>query len=67
MNSQLGFVVGNGLKNSTPKVCILREVGSNGHREMIAAFYHAGFQVCENTVQMKKIGILILGNFEYEG
>ena len=33
-----------------PKVAILREVGSNGHREMIAAFTHAGFEVLQFTL-----------------
>ena len=34
----------NECNDNKPTVCILREVGSNGHREMIAAFFHAGFE-----------------------
>jgi phosphoribosylformylglycinamidine synthase len=57
-----------------PKVAILREVGSNGQREMISAFYQAGFEVSEITVQdlidgsenlENYRGLVLVGGFSY--
>lgn len=56
-----------------PKVAILREIGSNGHREMIAAFTHAGFKVdCITTQDLlngikldKYRGLVLVGGFSY--
>jgi len=36
--------------NNKPKVAILREEGSNGDREMMAAFYSAGFETYDVTM-----------------
>jgi len=35
------------VRGYTPKVAILREEGTNGDREMAAAFYTAGFEPCD--------------------
>jgi phosphoribosylformylglycinamidine synthase len=57
-----------------PKVAVLREEGSNGDREMIAAFYHAGFEVWDVTMTdlIEKNadldnfrGIAFVGGFSY--
>ena len=46
-----------------PKVAILREEGSNGDREMAAAFYLAGFDVFDiNTYDLEQ-GHVQLSNF----
>ena len=56
------------------KLAVLREVGSNGHREMISAFYQAGFEVSEITMQdiIDKTenlddyrGLVLVGGFSY--
>ena len=58
-----------------PKLAIIREEGSNGDREMAAAFYEAGFDICDitmndffkedgiNLLQFK--GIAFVGGFSY--
>ena len=38
------------LRNNKPKVAILREEGSNGDREMISAFFQAGFSPWDVTM-----------------
>ena len=57
-----------------PKVAILREEGSNGDREMAAAFFASGFQVFDitttdltsGTVQLADFrGIVFVGGFSY--
>lgn len=61
-------------KGAKPKVAILREEGSNGDREMAAAFYMAGFEpwdVCMQDLIDKKIslrdfkGVAFVGGFSY--
>lgn len=61
-------------KIDTPKVAIIREEGSNGDREMCAAFYGTGFEVydvCMNdlvtrTVTLDKFdGIVFVGGFSF--
>lgn len=62
------------LKTVRPKVAILREQGVNGHIEMAAAFYHAGFECVD--VHMSAlisgdqnldsfIGLAACGGFSY--
>ncbi|XP_050442491.1 phosphoribosylformylglycinamidine synthase [Adelges cooleyi] len=41
----------NKLPSASPKVAVLREEGTNGDREMSAAFFIAGFEVWDITVQ----------------
>lgn len=57
-----------------PKVAILREEGSNGDREMSAAFYAAGFEpwdvamsdLLEGSVSLNRFrGIAFVGGFSY--
>ena len=62
-------------KNLKPKVVILRDEGSNGEREMAAAFYIAGFDVLDITMNdlidskedilSKCVGIAFVGGFTY--
>ncbi len=61
-------------KDTKPKIAILREEGSNGDREMAAAFYLAGFEawdVCMQDLIDKKIslkdfkGIAFVGGFSF--
>lgn len=61
-------------RDTKPKVAILREEGSNGDREMAAAFYLAGFEVwdiCMQDLINDKIslkdfkGIAFVGGFSY--
>ncbi|KAL2940127.1 putative phosphoribosylformylglycinamidine synthase chloroplastic/mitochondrial [Bienertia sinuspersici] len=62
------------LATSKPKVAILREEGSNGDREMSAAFYAAGFEPWDVTmsdllngaISLKEFrGIAFVGGFSY--
>jgi phosphoribosylformylglycinamidine synthase len=46
-----------------PKVCVLREEGSNGDREMVAAFSMAGFEVWDATMSDLVEGRLTLERF----
>lgn len=61
-----------------PKVCVIREEGSNGDKEMVSALYQAGFQVHElltsdiieyknsNTNPLTEFnGIVFVGGFSY--
>mmetsp|Transcript_19003 Transcript_19003/g.23950 ORF Transcript_19003/g.23950 Transcript_19003/m.23950 type:complete len:1327 (-) Transcript_19003:412-4392(-) len=52
--------------NSTtkPKVAVLRQEGSNGDREMISAFYSAGFEVWDLTVEDLLQGTITLEAFQ---
>jgi len=61
-------------KNAKPPVAIIREEGSNGDREMAAAFYLAGFEpwdVCMQDLIDKKIslsafkGAVFVGGFSF--
>ena len=60
--------------DKAPKVAILREEGSNGDREMAAAFFAAGFQVNDVTttdltsgkVSLEQFrGLVFVGGFSY--
>ncbi|XP_021751982.1 probable phosphoribosylformylglycinamidine synthase, chloroplastic/mitochondrial [Chenopodium quinoa] len=62
------------LATSKPKVAILREEGSNGDREMSAAFYAAGFEpwdvamsdLLSGAISLKEFrGIAFVGGFSY--
>jgi len=63
------------VENTKPKVAIIREEGSNGDREMAAAFYEAGFNVydlCMNDFINGSVnglekfrGIVFVGGFSY--
>ncbi|XP_021739143.1 probable phosphoribosylformylglycinamidine synthase, chloroplastic/mitochondrial [Chenopodium quinoa] len=62
------------LATSKPKVAILREEGSNGDREMSAAFYAAGFEpwdvamsdLLSGAISLKDFrGIAFVGGFSY--
>ena len=44
-----------------PKVAVIREEGSNGDREMVSAFYSAGFEVGDVTMSD-----LLAGNADFE-
>ncbi|KAJ7313070.1 hypothetical protein JRQ81_004337 [Phrynocephalus forsythii] len=46
-----------------PRVAVLREEGSNGDREMVAAFLMAGFQVWDLTMQDLCSGEMTLDSF----
>ncbi|ETE69596.1 Phosphoribosylformylglycinamidine synthase, partial [Ophiophagus hannah] len=46
-----------------PRVAVLREEGSNGDREMVAAFLMAGFQVWDLTMQDLCSGTMTLDSF----
>ena len=59
-----------------PRVAILREEGTNGDREMAAAFFSAGFQVWDvNTVDLIDArvdvnnfeGLVFCGGFSFAG
>lgn len=61
-------------RKNKPKVAIIREEGSNGDREMISAFYAAGFEPWDITMEdlLKKkteldyfTGIAFVGGFSY--
>ncbi len=61
-------------KKAKPRVAIIREEGSNGDREMAAAFYMAGFEpwdVCMQDLINKKVslkefkGIAFVGGFSF--
>jgi len=63
-----------GLRDSKPRVAIIREEGSNGDREMTSAFYQAKFEVwditmtdlLENGTNLDKFrGIAFVGGFSY--
>lgn len=49
---------------SAPRVAVLREEGSNGDREMSAAFYTAGFQVHDVTMTDLVSGDVTLDLFQ---
>ena len=55
-------------------MAVIREEGSNGDREMVAALYMAGFRVwdvtmqdlCEGTVTLEQFrGVVFVGGFSY--
>ncbi|XP_017241600.1 probable phosphoribosylformylglycinamidine synthase, chloroplastic/mitochondrial [Daucus carota subsp. sativus] len=48
---------------SKPKVAVIREEGSNGDREMSAAFYAAGFEPWDVTMSDLLNGAISLGKF----
>ena len=57
-----------------PKVAVIREEGSNGDREMVSAFYMAGFEVwdvnvqdlCSERITLDQFrGIVFVGGFSY--
>ena len=50
--------------DNAPRVCILREEGSNGDREMAAAFHLAGFQVWDVNTQDLSNGAATLDQFQ---
>lgn len=61
-------------KKAKPRVAIIREEGSNGDREMAAAFYMAGFEpwdICMEDLIEKRItlrdfkGVAFVGGFSY--
>lgn len=61
-------------KENKPKVAILRQEGSNGDREMLAAFFAAGFEtwdvtvsdlVGENVTLDQFRGLVFVGGFSY--
>ena len=63
-----------GLRDSKPRVAIIREEGSNGDREMTSAFYQAGFEVrditmtdlLEGRINLDDFrGIAFVGGFSY--
>ena len=60
--------------DNAPSVAVLREEGSNGDREMAAAFHMAGFKVwdvnmqdlCTGQVTLDQFrGIAFVGGFSY--
>ncbi|XP_057489366.1 probable phosphoribosylformylglycinamidine synthase, chloroplastic/mitochondrial isoform X2 [Actinidia eriantha] len=60
--------------NSKPKVAVIREEGSNGDREMSAAFYAAGFEpwdvsmsdLLNGAISLQEFrGIVFVGGFSY--
>ncbi|KAK4739932.1 hypothetical protein R3W88_003629 [Solanum pinnatisectum] len=62
------------LENSKPKVAVIREEGSNGDREMAAAFYAAGFEpwdvamsdLLNGDIKLDEFrGIVFVGDFSY--
>jgi len=62
------------ISTSKPKVAVIREEGSNGDREMSAAFYAAGFEPWDITMSdllngvitlRDFIGIMFVGGFSY--
>ncbi len=61
-------------KSSKPRVAVIREEGSNGDREMISAFYMAGFEPWDVTVtdfigdriRLEEFrGMVFVGGFSY--
>lgn len=61
---------------TSPTVAVIREEGSNGDREMVAAFHMAGFQVWDIVMQDiidEKVsldrfrGVIFPGGFSYAG
>lgn len=59
---------------NSPKIAILREEGSNGDREMAAAFYNVGFEpwdVCMQDLLNGSVcletfnGVAFVGGFSY--
>lgn len=42
--SRFGFCVSRFASRKRPKVCVLRQEGSNGDREMLSAFHEAGLE-----------------------
>ncbi|KAF8104741.1 LOW QUALITY PROTEIN: hypothetical protein N665_0169s0024 [Sinapis alba] len=50
-------------KDVTPKVAVIREEGSNGDREMSAAFHAAGFEPWDVTVSDLLAGAITLDQF----
>ena len=61
-------------KNIKPRVAVIREEGSNGDREMVSAFYQAGFEVWDVTMTdllegRTKLddfrGVAFVGGFSY--
>ncbi len=56
LNAEITFSINPPLinKGAKPKIAILREQGVNGHREMAAAFYRAGF----NTIDLHMSDLL---------
>ena len=62
------------LSSHGPNIAILREEGSNGDREMAAAFHYAGFQtwdvnmedLCHGSITLDHFrGIAFVGGFSY--
>ena len=62
------------LSADAPLVAIIREEGSNGDREMVSAFYMAGFQchdvtmtdLCSGDVTLDQFrGVVFVGGFSY--
>ncbi len=51
------------LKTSAPRVAILREQGVNGHRELAAAFIHAGFDAVDLHMSELAAGTRTLDGF----
>lgn len=60
--------------NSRPKVAVMREEGSNGDREMTAAFHMAGFEawdvsvrdILSGTAKLSEFrGVVFVGGFSY--
>lgn len=50
--------------SSPPRVAVIREEGSNGDREMSAAFYTVGFQVYDVTMTDLLTGSVTLDMFK---
>lgn len=50
--------------NVKPRCAILREQGVNGHMEMAAAFYKAGFDTTDVTMQALQAGAIHLKDFQ---
>lgn len=62
------------MSSQRPNIAILREEGSNGDREMAAAFHYAGFQtwdvnmedLCSGSITLDRFrGIAFVGGFSY--
>ncbi|CAM9462984.1 unnamed protein product [Ascophyllum nodosum] len=63
-----------GVKRPKAKVCVLREEGSNGDREMLSAFHEAGLEawdvnthdLLQGTVTLEDFrGVVFVGGFSY--
>ncbi|XP_013388879.1 phosphoribosylformylglycinamidine synthase-like [Lingula anatina] len=63
-----------GMEPKKPKVAVIREEGSNGDREMVAALYLAGFEVwdvnmqdlCTGAISLEQFrGVVFVGGFSY--